>query len=184
MSKKLFWVVARLPQRLKSTIFEIFSHSAGPFRAGPFEKIPKSVDFSLSGKQCIVPIKMDYLRVLAHCRVPKKYRTSSHKILASTGSCLTPIFFFILIETLVDLASKSIQAGEPVWFGCDVSKYFARKVGLLTMDLYDYELVFGTKVNIGLNKAERLIYGDCAMNHAMLLTAVHIEVLHSGLRAK
>jgi len=79
------------------------------------------------------------------------------------------------IETLVDLASKSIQAGEPVWFGCDVSKYFARKVGLLTMDLYDYELVFGTKVNIGLNKAERLIYGDCAMNHAMLLTAVHIE---------
>ena len=76
----------------------------------------------------------------------------------------------------MDLASKSIQAGEPVWFGCDVSKYFARKVGLLTMDLYDYELVFGTKVNIGLNKAERLIYGDCAMNHAMLLTAVHIEV--------
>ena len=84
----------------------------------------------------------------------------------------------------MDLASKSIQAGEPVWFGCDVSKYFARKVGLLTMDLYDYELVFGTKVNIGLNKAERLIYGDCAMNHAMLLTAVHIEVLHSGLSSK
>ena len=80
------------------------------------------------------------------------------------------------IETLMDLASKSIQAGEPVWFGCDVSKFFSRKVGLLTMDLYDYELVFGTKVNIGLNKAERLIYGDCAMNHAMLLTGVNVEV--------
>lgn len=41
------------------------------------------------------------------------------------------------------------------------------------MDLFDYELVFGTKVNVGLSKADRLIYGDCAMNHAMVLTAVH-----------
>ena len=32
ISKKLFWVVARLSQRLKSTLFEIFSHSAGPER--------------------------------------------------------------------------------------------------------------------------------------------------------
>ena len=80
----------------------------------------------------------------------------------------------------MDYAAKSIQAGEPVWFGCDVSKFFARKTGLLTLDMYDYELVFGTKVNVGLGKAERLIYGDCAMNHAMLLTGVHMEVILSN----
>jgi len=79
------------------------------------------------------------------------------------------------IETLMELASKSIQAGEAVWFGCDVSKYFSRKKGFLTMDLYDYELVFGTKVHIGLSKADRLVFGDCAMNHAMVLTGVHME---------
>ena len=84
------------------------------------------------------------------------------KLSSFTGGRLT-VYNNQPIETLMDLASKSIQAGEPVWFGCDVSKFFSRKVGLLTMDLYDYELVFGTKVNIGLNKAERLIYGDCAM---------------------
>ena len=71
------------------------------------------------------------------------------------------------VETLMELASKSIKAGEPVWFGCDVSKFFSRKRGLLTMDIFDYELVFGTKVNVGLSKADRLIYGDCAMNHGM-----------------
>ena len=81
----------------------------------------------------------------------------------------------------MDYAAKSIQAGEPVWFGCDVSKFFARKTGLLTLDMYDYELVFGTKVNVGLGKAERLIYGDCAMNHAMLLTGVHIEVIFMSI---
>ena len=35
------WMGARLPQRLKSTFFDIFSHSAGPFGATPFEKIYK-----------------------------------------------------------------------------------------------------------------------------------------------
>jgi len=77
------------------------------------------------------------------------------------------------IETLMDLASKSIKAGEPVWFGCDVSKYFSRRKGFLNLNLFDFELVFGTKVSLGLSKADRLIYGDCAMNHAMVLTGVH-----------
>ena len=41
------WVVARLPQRLKSTFFDIFSHSGGSFGAAPLEKNSKIVDFSL-----------------------------------------------------------------------------------------------------------------------------------------
>ena len=41
--KNVFWVVARLPQRLKSTFFEIFSHSAGPFGTAPFEIFPKKM---------------------------------------------------------------------------------------------------------------------------------------------
>jgi len=40
---------------------------------------------------------------------------------------------------------------------------------------YNYELVFGVNVH-GLNKAERLIYGESEMNHAMALTAVHEQV--------
>ena len=35
MSKNVLWVVARSPERLKSTCFEIFSHSASPFPSGP-----------------------------------------------------------------------------------------------------------------------------------------------------
>ena len=58
MSKNVFWVVARLPQRLKSTLFEIFSILRVPFGHPPFEKISNNVDFSLWGKQCICPAKM------------------------------------------------------------------------------------------------------------------------------
>jgi hypothetical protein len=47
MSKNVLWVVARLPQRLKSMFFEKISHSAGTFVTASFEKISKNVDFSL-----------------------------------------------------------------------------------------------------------------------------------------
>ena len=40
---------------------------------------------------------------------------------------------------------------------------------------YNYELVFGVGVH-GLDKADRLIYGESLMTHAMVLTAVHEQV--------
>ena len=52
----------------------------------------------------------------------------------------------------------------------------ASKQGILDLDVVDYEMVFDTKVNLNLRKADRLIYGDSEMNHAMVLTGVHVEV--------
>ena len=52
----------------------------------------------------------------------------------------------------------------------------ASKQGILDLDVLDYTMVFDTKVNLNLSKAERLIFGDSEMNHAMVLTGVHIEV--------
>ena len=45
--KNVFWMVARLPQRLKSTFFEKISHSTGSFGTTILKKNSKSVDFSL-----------------------------------------------------------------------------------------------------------------------------------------
>jgi bleomycin hydrolase len=52
----------------------------------------------------------------------------------------------------------------------------ASKQGILDLGVVDYNMVFDTKVNLNLCKAERLIYGDSEMNHAMVLTGVHIDV--------
>lgn len=38
------------------------------------------------------------------------------------------------IETLMEAVVKSIKAGEPVWFGCDVAKRYYAK-GLHSLDL-------------------------------------------------
>ena len=57
-----------------------------------------------------------------------------------------------------------------------VGKHMASKQGILDLDVVDYAMVFNTKVNLNLSKADRLIFGDSEMNHAMVLTGVHIEV--------
>ena len=76
------------------------------------------------------------------------------------------------IDHIKKAAIKSIKNNESVWFGCDVGKMFHRDLGLMDMDLYDYEALLGTK--FGMNKARRLEYGDSMMTHAMLFTGVDI----------
>ena len=77
------------------------------------------------------------------------------------------------INELKKAAIKSIKNDEAVWFGCDVGKMFNRELGIMDMDLYDYEKLFDTKFKM--NKASRLEYGDSAMTHAMLFTGVDLK---------
>ena len=75
--KCVFWVVARLLQRLKPTFLEIFSSLLSHFRArsAPLEIFSKNVNFSLWGKQRIVPINCTFLRIIKICagfQNPKK----------------------------------------------------------------------------------------------------------------
>merc|ERR1719245_1834671 len=79
------------------------------------------------------------------------------------------------VELLMLLAKKSIAASEPVWFGCEVSKRYVAKQGFLDLTAHDYPLVFGSDVQIGMDKAARLIYGDSLMTHAMVLTGCHVS---------
>ncbi len=50
----------------------------------------------------------------------------------------------------------------------------ASKQGLLDLEVHDHDLVFGTHINRALTKAQRLVYGDSEMNHAMVITGVHL----------
>ncbi|KAI6074372.1 Bleomycin hydrolase [Aix galericulata] len=75
------------------------------------------------------------------------------------------------VDVLKKLAAASIKDGEAVWFGCDVAKHFYGKLGINDMNIFNHELVFGVSVK-NMNKAERLIFGESMMTHAMVLTAV------------
>lgn len=77
------------------------------------------------------------------------------------------------IDVMKELAASSIASGEPVWFGCDVGKQVLRKEGRWAADLFDYDGVYG--LDLGMSKEERVLSGDSAMTHAMLLTGVDLD---------
>ena len=66
-----------------------------------------------------------------------------------------------------------IKDDQAVWFGCDVGKLLDRSLGLMSLETYDYGLVYGT--DFGLDKAARLDYGHSRMTHAMVLTGVDLD---------
>ncbi|KAG8528143.1 uncharacterized protein KY384_007059 [Bacidia gigantensis] len=66
-----------------------------------------------------------------------------------------------------------LKADLPIFFGSDVGKYLSQQGGIMDIDLIDYELGFNVK--LGLSKAQRLMTGESAMTHAMVLTAVHLD---------
>ena len=77
------------------------------------------------------------------------------------------------IDILKRATIESIKNNDPVWFGCDVSKYLHRTHGVMDTKLFDFELFYGT--SFSLDKASRLEYGESKMTHAMLFTGVDLD---------
>jgi bleomycin hydrolase len=82
------------------------------------------------------------------------------------------IYLNVDVALLKEIASRTLSAGEPVWFGCDVGKMMSNEYGLWDAALYDLPSVYGTAFTLG--KADRLIYHESQMTHAMLFTGVDV----------
>ena len=76
------------------------------------------------------------------------------------------------MDVMKDVAMRTIMEGDPVWFGCDVGKMMRRDMGIWDADLFDYESVYDTTFE--LPKADRLLYHQTLMTHAMLFTGVDV----------
>ncbi|CAH6723222.1 cysteine proteinase 1, mitochondrial [[Candida] jaroonii] len=77
------------------------------------------------------------------------------------------------LDSIKATAIKMIKADEPVFFGCDVGKYYDRQSGILDTSQFSFKLGFGTDLNM--TKSERLQTASSAMTHAMVLTGVHLD---------
>ena len=76
------------------------------------------------------------------------------------------------MTTIKDACIAMLKAELPIFFGSDVGKFSDSKSGIMDTSLIDYEL--GFNIRFGLTKAHRLMTGESAMTHAMVLTAVHV----------
>ncbi|MFT8446868.1 MAG: C1 family peptidase [Liquorilactobacillus nagelii] len=78
----------------------------------------------------------------------------------------------VTMDTFRTIALKQLEAGESVWFGCDVGKSSDRQKGIMDTDLYKQDELFD--IDFNMTKAERLDYGQSLMTHAMVLTGVDV----------
>jgi len=76
------------------------------------------------------------------------------------------------IETIKEIAMRTLLDGEPVWFGCDTGKMMRRDLGVWDAKLFDYETLYDTAFVH--DKAARLEYHQTLMTHAMLFTGVDV----------
>jgi bleomycin hydrolase len=76
------------------------------------------------------------------------------------------------MSQIKDIAARTLQQGEPVWFGCDVGKMMSNEYGVWDARLYDLPSVYDADFTLG--KADRLVYHETQMTHAMLFTGVDV----------
>jgi bleomycin hydrolase len=77
------------------------------------------------------------------------------------------------IDEIKKMAIASIKDSTMMYFSCDVGKFLDKDRGLLDMNNYDYDALFGTTFNM--NKTERIKTFDSGSTHAMTLTAVDLN---------
>lgn len=70
-------------------------------------------------------------------------------------------------EAIKKAALASIKADEPMYASCDVGKQFLRDAGILDPGMYDYESLFGVKLNM--DKKARILTRQSGSSHAMTL---------------
>jgi bleomycin hydrolase len=99
-------------------------------------------------------------------------RTFTVEYLGNVLGAPPVIYLNVAMPLIKDIAARALQGGEPVWFGCDVGKMMSNEYGVWDAGLYDYPGVYDTEFSLG--KADRLLYHETQMTHAMLFTGVDV----------
>ncbi|MBW0595999.1 aminopeptidase [Mycoplasma anatis] len=80
------------------------------------------------------------------------------------------------LQELKNATIKSLEDGNPVWFGCDVGKYSNSKLGIMDTELFNYNDIFSDTSDF--TKADRLQYRESGLSHAMSFVGVNIDKKH------
>jgi bleomycin hydrolase len=83
----------------------------------------------------------------------------------------------VTIQEMKDACKATLKDDQPIWFGCDVGKYFDRDLGVMDDKLFNYDDLFDTSFKT--SKEHRMLYGESQMTHAMLFTGMHLDISNS-----
>ena len=100
-------------------------------------------------------------------------RVYTIKYLGSVAEAEIIKYINVPTEVIRTAAIAAILDGEPVWFGCDVGKFLQRDLGIMDLDIFNFEQTLGAMPEF--DKAARLDYGHSLLTHAMVFTGVDLD---------
>ena len=127
----------------------------------PLEFVDEYVDVDWENYVCIVNDPRN-----------EYYQTYTVDYLQNVAGGPPVVYLNVPSDEMKAVTQRLLEDGTPVWMGCDVGKHMARKKGLWDAELYDFKGLYG--VEFGMEKADRLRFGQTMMTHAMLFTGVDV----------
>ncbi|MBU4692271.1 C1 family peptidase [Mycoplasma zalophi] len=124
-------------------------------------------------KQYIKNILNDKVNLVSDPRKNHPYgKVLSSKYFNSVYESPNNLQLNVPMEELIEASKKSIIDGVSVPFACDVSKFHDRKLGIMDLNIYDYN---NTLVNLDLNREQRLNLHQSMPTHLMNIVGVDID---------
>ncbi|MCR4689680.1 MAG: C1 family peptidase [Saccharofermentans sp.] len=100
-------------------------------------------------------------------------KTYSVKYLGNVTEGNAVKYLNLPMDSFKQAVIAQLKDGHPVWFGSDCMKFSLREEGVFDRKACGVESFFNVKYNF--TKADRLTYGDSAMNHAMVILGVNLD---------
>ena len=83
------------------------------------------------------------------------------------------VYVNLPIERISEIAMASIKDNTAMYFSCDVGKFLNSGKGVLDLENFDYESLFGVKFTM--DKTQRVLTHASGSSHAMTLIAVDVK---------
>lgn len=99
-------------------------------------------------------------------------RTFTVEYLGNVVGAPPVTYLNVEMSVMKEIAARTLESGEPVWFGCDVGKMMSNDFGVWDAALFDFPALYDTSFD--LDKSDRLVFHETQMTHAMLFTGVDL----------
>ena len=130
----------------------------------PLEFYKKFVPYNASNKICLINYPCKNIPFYKLYNVDLTFNVNEGKLLN---------FINVPIDIMIDAVIKSIDSKEAVWIGIDTNKFISRKHGILDINAFNYNDIFG--FNNIMNKCDSLNYRQSAPNHAVIIKGYNLD---------
>ena len=130
----------------------------------PLEFYKKFVPYNASDKICLINYP---------CKSAPFYKLYNIDLAFNVNEGKLQNYINVPIDIMINAVKKSIDSNEPVWIGMDTNKFISREHGILDINAFNYNDIFGFD-NI-MDKCNSLNYRQSAPNHAVVIKGYNFD---------